>query len=146
MSETSAALPGTIEGVLETCLYGGDLDAMEGFYGGLVGLERQSREGDRHVFFRLSDGMLLIFNPAETVKPPSPGSRFPVPTHGAEGAGHVCFRADGATLDGWRARFEAAGIAIDADFCWPNGARSLYVRDPAGNSVEFAEPRLWNFA
>ena len=26
---------------------------------------------------------------------------------------------------------------------WPNGARSLYFRDPAGNSVEIAEPRLW---
>ena len=26
---------------------------------------------------------------------------------------------------------------------WPNGARSIYVRDPAGNSLEFAEPALW---
>ena len=43
----------------------------------------------------------------------------------------------------------AAGVAIEADFRWPGGdgvpgARSIYVRDPAGNSVEFAEPRLWN--
>ena len=30
-----------------------------------------------------------------------------------------------------------------ADFQWPNGARSIYFRDPAGNSIEIAEPRLW---
>ena len=34
-------------------------------------------------------------------------------------------------------------IPLDAEFDWPNGARSLYVRDPSGNSVEFAEGHLW---
>ncbi|MER2510389.1 MAG: glyoxalase/bleomycin resistance/extradiol dioxygenase family protein, partial [Amaricoccus sp.] len=63
--------------------------------------------------------------------------------HGAEGPGHVCFAATPAELDAWRRRIEAAGLAVEADFRWPNGARSLYLRDPAGNSVEFAEPRLW---
>ena len=38
----------------------------------------------------------------------------------------------------------AADVAIEADFRWPgSNARSIYVRDPAGNSIEFAEPRLW---
>ena len=46
-----------------TPVYGTDLDAMETFYGGLLGFEKQSREGDRHVFFRLDDSMLLVFNP-----------------------------------------------------------------------------------
>ena len=27
---------------------------------------------------------------------------------------------------------------------WPNGARSIYFRDPAGNSLECAEPGLWS--
>ncbi|MFO1143760.1 MAG: glyoxalase/bleomycin resistance/extradiol dioxygenase family protein, partial [Amaricoccus sp.] len=48
-----------------------------------------------------------------------------------------------AELDQWRARLERAGVAVEADFRWPNGSRSIYVRDPAGNSVEFAEPALW---
>ena len=26
---------------------------------------------------------------------------------------------------------------------WPGGGQSFYVRDPAGNSVEFAEARIW---
>jgi hypothetical protein len=37
-------------------------------------------------------------------------------------------------------------VAIEADFEWPKGGRSIYFRDPAGNSVEFAEPRIWGLA
>jgi catechol 2,3-dioxygenase-like lactoylglutathione lyase family enzyme len=129
---------------LETALYAPDLDAAEAFYGGVLGLERATRAGSRHVFFRLADAMLLIFNPAETEKPPSDAA-LPVPPHGARGPGHVAFTATARELDRWRERLTAAGVAIEADFRWPNGARSIYVRDPAGNSVEFAEPRLWGF-
>ncbi len=43
----------------------------------------------------------------------------------------------------WRQHLEAMGVAIDADFEWPQGGRSIYFRDPAGNSIEFAEPRIW---
>lgn len=128
---------------LETSLYARDLDAAEGFYGDLLGLARVARAGDRHVFFRLDGAMLLIFNPVETVRPPAPDA-LPVPAHGADGPGHVAFAASDPEIDVLRARLEAAGVAIEADFRWPNGARSLYVRDPAGNSVEFAEPRLWD--
>ena len=88
--------------------------------------------------------MLLIFNPAETERPPAPGG-LPVPPHGARGPGHLALAASAAELDRWRARLVAAGIAIEADFLWPGGARSIYVRDPAGNSVEFTEPGLWGF-
>ena len=135
--------------VLETALYAADLDAAEAFYGDVLGLAKVARAGDRHVFFRLRDAMLLVFNPAETARAPAPGA-LPVPPHGARGPGHVAFAATGPELDRWRARLEAAGVAIEADFRWPGrdglpGARSIYVRDPAGNSVEFAEPRLWAF-
>jgi catechol 2,3-dioxygenase-like lactoylglutathione lyase family enzyme len=128
--------------MLETALYAGDLDAAEAFYGGVLGLERVTRAGNRHVFFRVSGGILLVFNPAETVLPAT-ASGLPVPSHGAVGPGHACFAAPEPELSAWRDRLEKAGVEIEADFTWPNGARSIYVRDPAGNSVEFAEPRLW---
>lgn len=128
--------------LLETALYAADLDAAEAFYGGLLGLDKVSRAGDRHVFYRCGQGMLLVFNPDETRIPS--GGALPVPAHGASGQGHACFAASAAEIAGWRRVFQAHGIAIDADFHWPNGARSLYVRDPAGNSIEFAEPRLWD--
>ncbi len=130
--------------ILETALYAPDLDAAEAFYGGILGLRRVTRAGDRHVFFRLTAAMLLIFNPAETERPTGDAA-LPVPPHGAQGPGHVAFAATALDLDRWRTHLAAHDVAIEADFRWPNGARSLYVRDPAGNSVEFTEPRLWGF-
>jgi catechol 2,3-dioxygenase-like lactoylglutathione lyase family enzyme len=132
------------DAVLETALYAPDLDAAEAFYGGILGLPRVARVGERHVFFRVGRSMLLVFNPAETERPAT-GAALPVPGHGARGPGHVAFAATAEDLDRWRERLGAAGVAIEADFRWPNGARSIYVRDPAGNSVELAEPRLWGF-
>jgi len=132
----------TPRGILETVLYAADLDAAGTFYGEVLGLARIAREGSRHVFFRCGDQVLLIFNPVETAKPPSAGA-LPVPPHGADGPGHVCFRATADEIALWRRRLADAGIAIESDFEWPQGGHSIYFRDPAGNSVEFAEPRIW---
>lgn len=132
-----------IEGILETALYADDLDAAEAFYGGVLGLEKVLRAGNRHVFFRCGPGILLIFNPAETMKPPSRDA-LPVPPHGTRGAGHACFRVRSEAIDRLREKLNKAGVAIESDFHWPNGARSIYFRDPAGNSLECAEPKLWN--
>lgn len=131
--------------ILETILYVDDLDAAEAFYAGVLGLTVFSRKADRQVFFRLDRQMLLLFKPAATLLPPQPGAALPVPPHGARGPGHVCFAAGSGDLEDWRARLEAQGVAIEADFQWPQGGRSIYFRDPAGNSVEFAEPRIWGF-
>lgn len=129
--------------VLEAALYADDLDAAADFYGRVLGLEQVVRVAGRHVFFRAGATIVLIFNPDATALPPR-NPDIPVPPHGAHGPGHLCLRADGpGALDAWRARLQAAGHVIEADFTWPNGARSVYFRDPAGNSLEFAESRLW---
>ena len=128
--------------ILETALYAPDLDAAKAFYGGLLGLPVIAEVAGRHVFFRVGAGVLLVFDPAAT-EVPSGNPALPVPVHGARGPGHLCFAASRAEIAGWRERLTAAGVVAEAEFDWPNGARSLYVRDPAGNSVEFAEPQLW---
>lgn len=128
--------------VLEAALYARDLDAAEGFYGDLLGFDRLLRAGDRHVFFRAGHTILLIFNP-EISENPATDARFPVPPHGARGPGHVCFAASRDEIGAWKKKLQAARVEIEADFEWPNGARSIYFRDPAGNSVEIAEPGLW---
>ncbi len=134
----------TAPSVLETVIYLQDLAAAEDFYGRLLGLTPYARAEGRHIFFKLENQMLLIFNPEATRKPA--GGAVPVPTHGAIGEGHVCFSAHPLGIDAWRRRLaDEMGLAIEADFEWPNGGRSIYVRDPAGNSVEFAEPRIWGF-
>lgn len=134
--------------ILETVLYAGDLAAAETFYRDVLGLEFYSRVEGRQVFLRCGRQMLLIFNPAATEKHPAPGAKVPVPPHGAHGPGHVCFAAGADEIAAWRSYLEANGIVIEADFEWPNSmpekrGRSLYFRDPAGNSIEFAEPRIW---
>ncbi len=131
-----------ISGVLETVLYAQDLNAARQFYETVLGLECIIQEPDRHVFFRCGNQVVLIFDPRATTQAPRTGS-LPVPTHGATGAGHICFRADSEEIATWRYRLEQAGILIESDFEWPQGGRSIYFRDPAGNSVEFAEPRIW---
>jgi catechol 2,3-dioxygenase-like lactoylglutathione lyase family enzyme len=128
--------------ILESALYVVDLAAAKAFYGGVIGLELLGEVEGRHVFFRVGAGVLLLFDPGAT-EVPSTNPALPVPVHGARGAGHVCFAASREEIAAWRERFVQAGVGIEVEFDWPNGARSLYVRDPAGNSVEFAEPRLW---
>lgn len=136
------ASPAKPTGVLEAAVYVDDLDKAEGFYAGVVGLDVITRHDPRHVFFACGPSVVLAFNAEETVVPPGEG-KLPVPPHGAKGAGHICFSVPGEDLDGWVAHLGDEGIEVEADFHWPHGPRSIYVRDPAGNSVEFAEPKLW---
>jgi len=128
---------------LESALYAADLSAAEHFYADILGLEVIDRRPGRHVFFRVGDSVLLVFDPAATAGGAPAGATLPVPGHGATGPGHYCFRVAAEALDDWRAHLLAAGVGIEADFTWPGGARSIYVRDPAGNSVEFAPVELW---
>lgn len=135
-------MPLPIEGILETALYVSDLDAAEAFYGGILGLEKITKAEGRHVFYRCGPGVLLLFNAEATAHPPGNPS-LPVPPHGTHGPGHACFRVASKHMDMIQQKLGAAGVGIEADFHWPNGARSIYFRDPAGNSLECAEPAIW---
>ena len=134
---------GSIAGVLETCLYAGDLHAAERFYVGVLGLELFAREPGRHVFMRCGAGMLLVFDPARTSSEPGAVAGVAVPAHGTHGAGHVCFRIEAEALAACRAHLERADVAIEAEIAWPRGGTSIYLRDPAGNSVELAPATIW---
>ena len=120
-----------------------DLDAAERFYTGVLGFHVHSKAEGRHLFFRLDSQMLLIFNPEATLIPTASGARIPMPPHGASGHGHVCFGASGDDISTWAARLKNAGVVIEVDFEWPGGGRSIYFRDPDGNCLEIAEPRIW---
>lgn len=129
--------------ILESALYADDLDAAEAFYRDIIGLNEIAKVPGRHVFFRCGDGVLLLFNTNATREPPKPDAKLPVPPHGTVGEGHLCFAATADEIFRWKSRLEVAGIKLEADFEWPNGGRSIYFRDPSGNSIEFAEPRIW---
>lgn len=127
-----------IEGVIETGVYADDLDRAEQFYRDVLGLSVAGKEADRHVFFQVGDqSMLLVFRPEATLK----GEHLP--PHGGHGPGHFALGIAAGDLDAWRAHLVASGVPIEQEVSWPRGGRSLYVRDPAGNSVELITRGLW---
>jgi catechol 2,3-dioxygenase-like lactoylglutathione lyase family enzyme len=132
-----------IAGILETCLYAPDLAEAERFYTDVLGLQLISHEPERHLFFRCGEGVLLIFNPERTSTDQTAIGGAIIPLHGATGAGHVAFRVKEEELDMWRDRLQQEGVAIESEVAWPGGGRSIYFRDPAGNSLEFAMASIW---
>ena len=127
--------------VLETCLYVDDLLRAEQFYVAVLGLELVSRQEGRHVFFRCGQRMVLLFNPLGSRE-----SDGQFPPHGSFGPGHVAFGVREADLPEWEQWLSQHGVAVEQTIDWPGGGRSLYFRDPAGNSLELATPRIWGVA
>jgi len=127
--------------ILETCLYVTDLDAAERFYRDILGLTIVERQAGRHLFFRCGNQMLLLFNPDS-----SGVTGGTLPPHGARGEGHVAFAATPEEIDAWRTHLAASGIAIESEIDWSGRGHSIYFRDPAGNSLEFASPGIWGIA
>ncbi len=82
--------------------------------------------------------MLLVFNPAATAVKVGD-----VPPHGAQGPGHVAFAAEKDGLEPWLERLADHGVEIEASVDWPAGGRSIYFRDPGGNSIELTTPTIW---
>lgn len=129
---------GAIEAVIETGIYVDDLDRTEAFYRDVLGLSVIGKEPGRHVFFRVGQrNVLLAFRAAATLKGDV------LPAHGANGPGHFALGINADDLDAWRERLTAHGVVIEKEAQWPRGGKSLYFRDPAGNSVELITPGCW---
>ncbi len=130
-------------GILETALYVDDLVAARRFYLEVMGLEIIVDRPPRQIFFRSGNDVLLLFDPTSTERDETHVGGVAIPRHGAHGAGHLCFAIADLEIDAWRAHLTAHGVPIEAEVAWPRGGRSLYFRDPAGNSLELASPRIW---
>jgi catechol 2,3-dioxygenase-like lactoylglutathione lyase family enzyme len=125
--------------VHETVIYARDAAAAADFYRDLLGLRAIAPPGERAAAFRLDDGgVLLIFEPDSSR---APGRS--VPSHGATGEGHVAFRLEPGETEELRPRLESMAIEIEREITWPLGGHSVYIRDPAGNSVELIEGEIW---
>jgi catechol 2,3-dioxygenase-like lactoylglutathione lyase family enzyme len=125
-----------MDGILETVLYcnGGEREATEAFYTGELGLKRVTA-WETGTAFRVGLGVLLLFDRAALAEETSP-----VSGHGTTGTGHVCFRATAEAYDGLR---EQLAERVTHDHEWPDGGRSFYFEDPAGNLLEVADSDLW---
>jgi catechol 2,3-dioxygenase-like lactoylglutathione lyase family enzyme len=127
-----------IDHIVETAIYADDLPEAERFYREILGLNLLGKEAGRHVFFQAgAKQVLLVFRPEATLK----GDRLP--SHGTRGAGHVAFGIAAEDLDSWRDRLLSHNVEIEHEELWQHGGRSLYFRDPSGNSVELLTPGVW---
>jgi catechol 2,3-dioxygenase-like lactoylglutathione lyase family enzyme len=127
-----------INRVIETAIYVADLQATEAFYTKVLGLQMIGNEPGRSVFFQAGEASVLLAFLAETTLK---GSHLPA--HGTTGPGHFALGIEAAERDAWRQLLQDHGIAIEKEVEWPRGGRSIYFRDPAGNSVELVTPGVW---
>jgi catechol 2,3-dioxygenase-like lactoylglutathione lyase family enzyme len=129
----------TIEGVLESVLYADDLDAAHAFYSQALGLASITAGGLLSRAYRIApNSVLLVFDPNE-----SGASGRALPPHGARGPGHLAMRIPEGEVEAWRARLTEHGLSIEHEEEWDTGHHSVYVRDPAGNSIELVTGDLW---
>jgi len=128
-----------LTGVLETSLYhdGGGREAVERFYGDLLGLTVVAGWPDG-LAFRVGSGVLLLFDRDRLAE-----RGGPVADHGSSGPGHACLLTGGDEYERWREQLEAAGVEIVHDSDWSGGGRSFYFKDPAGNLLEIADRDIW---
>jgi catechol 2,3-dioxygenase-like lactoylglutathione lyase family enzyme len=126
--------------LLESALYVADITDAECFYTEVLGLTLDSKAEDRHLFFRCGHRMLLLFNAEATVT--AGEGPEDAPQHGTKGAGHIAFAVQDQDLDRWKEHLSENGVAIEKEIEW-EGSRSIYFRDPSGNSLEITSPVIW---
>ncbi len=130
--------------IVETVLYSRDLPSMVAFYRDSLGLVLVQDWSNLGAVFRIGPGsVLLIFDPGESSEPGRS-----VPSHGSTGPGHIALKIDDPDYDAWLDQLRAAGVAIEHEHHWddparPRTGRSIYLRDPAGNSVELITADIW---
>jgi catechol 2,3-dioxygenase-like lactoylglutathione lyase family enzyme len=132
-----------INRIIETAIYCDDVDEMLEFYQRIFNLKLLLNSSPRAVFLKCGEGVLIIFNRTMTSK-----KGQLVPHHGITGAQHFAFDINDTEYDAWKAKLMEEGVEIEKEFTWPsdrnNAARSIYFRDPSGNSVELVEGKIWN--
>lgn len=132
-------MPQPPKAVLESVLYASDVARTASFYTDVIGLTVASDMDELSVALRIAPGaVLLIFNPERSGQ----AGRI-VPSHGSRGPGHIAFLIPPDAYDDWLAHLRDAGVPIEQEHTWSNGDRSIYVRDPAGNSVELITGDIW---
>lgn len=128
--------------ILETIIYANDLEQAEWFYREVLGLEMPRELSELAAIFRINEHqVLLVFDPTVSDQPGRA-----VPSHGARGPGHIALRIEPAHYDAWKRRLSDFGIAIEQEVEWTNHTdpgRSIYFRDPSGNSVELITADIW---
>jgi catechol 2,3-dioxygenase-like lactoylglutathione lyase family enzyme len=126
-----------IDGLAEVVLNVRDASRAVGFYGGLLGLERITPEGQPGpIFFRAGQATDRVLSLLVLV-PLAPGTQdFQEP----RSLHHLALTIPAAAFDGARAALTDAGIEVRDGKHPVLAVRTMYVTDPDGNEVEFISP------
>jgi catechol-2,3-dioxygenase len=123
-----------VRGLGEIALRVNNLDAMQRFYEGVIGLPLMTRVPNC-AFFKIADGfgghtqVLALFD--RSLSPSYRGTDAATST-----IDHIAFEIPVADFADERKRLEALGLQVEtAEHAWVHW-RSLYVTDPEGNQVE----------
>jgi catechol 2,3-dioxygenase-like lactoylglutathione lyase family enzyme len=125
----------SIKGLGEIALRIGDLNAMQRFYQDAIGLTLMKRF-EKAAFFRIAEGygghtqVLALFDRSDDAgSPPLKAAATTVD--------HLAFEIAREDFDFHKRRLEELGLNVETTVHpWVHW-RSLYVRDPDGNQVEF---------
>ncbi len=111
--------------VLETVLYAKDLDAIEAFYERVLSLKPSARPraatcstGSRARCCSSSIRMRRTCRRRQ--------ARCQCRRTALSGKGMSASPLPAGEIETWKARLAAEGVAIEADFEWPGGGRSIY--------------------
>jgi catechol 2,3-dioxygenase-like lactoylglutathione lyase family enzyme len=123
--------------VIETGIYIKDLKAARNFYKDVLGLEPFIEKLERHLFYKIGNTILIIFNPDATME------EHYLPPHGARGIGHIAIEIDPEDADAWREHLKKHDVEIlkEASF---GGGVSLYFHDPGQNLLELITRGSWD--
>jgi catechol 2,3-dioxygenase-like lactoylglutathione lyase family enzyme len=131
-----------IIGLAEAAIYVKDLARAAAFYSGVLGLQQTAVFEDA-VFLQTGPNSTLILFDIEKLE-----ERVSViPGHGARGQGHIALAIPAQEMDAWRERLQRHDVPIEHEQRWPQGTKSVYFRDPDGNSLELIDeahyPLIW---
>jgi catechol 2,3-dioxygenase len=125
----------SVRGLGEIALRVNNLDAMQKFYEEVIGLPLLNRDSDS-AFFKIAEGydghtqVLALFDRSQ-----NPGYRAPDATTST--IDHIAFEIPLADFENELKGLRALGFEVEtAEHAWVHW-RSLYVKDPEGNQVEF---------
>ncbi|MGC1241101.1 MAG: VOC family protein [Chryseosolibacter sp.] len=125
--------------IKETCLYVHDLARAKDFYHETLGLPVINYVEDKHLFLRVGQSVLLLFNPEDSKGKTSP------PGHFGGGKQHFAFEVNRSDYEDYKQMILEKGIEIIDEITWKTGMRSFYFNDPEGNVLEILpEGGIWD--
>ncbi len=131
-----------VSGILEIALHVTDPAIAAALYRRLFGFGTLL-ESERLIALEVAGrNVLLLFRRGATGEPfATPGGV--IPGHAGSAPTHLAFSIAADDVESWKARLEREGVPVESVVDWPQGARSIYFRDPDGNLAELISPGFW---